>query len=56
VFASELVIRAERAGVRVEEIPVRIAEMRPPSINLLRRVPHVLANLAKLVVAVRLGG
>lgn len=56
VFASELVIRAERAGVRVEEIPVRIAEMRPPSINLIRRVPHVLANLAKLVVAVRLGG
>lgn len=55
VFASELVIRAERAGVEVVEVPVRIAEKRPPSINLFRRVPHVLANLAKLVVAVRLG-
>ena len=55
VFASELVIRAERAGLRVVEVPVRIAEKRPPTINLLRRVPHVLANLAKLVVAVRLG-
>lgn len=54
VFASELVIRAERAGVRVVEVPVRIAEKRPPSINLLRRVPHVALNLAKLVVAVRL--
>lgn len=54
VFASELVIRAERAGVRVVEVPVHIAEKRPPTINLLRRVPHVLANLAKLVVAVRL--
>lgn len=56
VFASELVIRAERAGVRVVEVPVRIAEKRPPSIHLWRRVPHVLANLGKLVVAVRLGG
>jgi len=56
VFASELVIRAERAGIRVVEVPVRIAEKRPPTINLVRRVPHVLANLAKLVVAVRLGG
>jgi hypothetical protein len=50
------VIRAERAGIRVVEVPVRIAEKRPPSINLLRRVPHVVLNLAKLVVAVRLGG
>ncbi len=56
VFASELVIRAERAGIRVVEVPVRIAEKRPATINLVRRVPHVLANLAKLVVAVRLGG
>ncbi len=48
VFASELVIRAYRQGVVVKEIPVRLMEKRPPSINLLRRVPSVLRNLAKL--------
>ena len=48
VFASELVIRAERAGVRVQEIPVRVMEKRTPSINLVRRVPGVLRRLAEL--------
>ncbi|HEX6274768.1 MAG TPA: glycosyltransferase family 2 protein [Polyangiaceae bacterium] len=56
VFASELVIRAYRAGIRVHEIPIRIVEMRPPSINLFKRVPNVLKNLGKLTWAVRLGG
>jgi glycosyltransferase involved in cell wall biosynthesis len=55
VFASELVIRAERAGFRIVEIPVRVVEKRPPSINLARRVPNVLTNLVKLFVAIRLG-
>ncbi len=48
VFASELVIRAYRNGVRVREIPVRLMEKRPPTINLLRRVPEVVRNLATL--------
>lgn len=48
VFASELVIRAERASLRIVEIPTRIREKRPPSINLVRRVPAVVTNLAKL--------
>jgi glycosyltransferase involved in cell wall biosynthesis len=56
VFASELVIRAYRAGVRVTEIPIRVVEKRPPSINLLKRVPNVLKNLGKLSWAVRIGG
>ncbi len=56
VFASELVIRAERAGVRIREIPVRILEKRPPSINLIKRVPNVLKNVAKLFVAIRIQG
>jgi glycosyltransferase involved in cell wall biosynthesis len=55
VFASELVIRAYRAGVRIEEIPIRVVEKRPPSINLLKRVPNVLKSLGKLTWAVRLG-
>jgi glycosyltransferase involved in cell wall biosynthesis len=53
VFASELVIRAYRAGLRVIEVPIRVKEMRPPSINLLNRVPNVLGNLAKLTWAIR---
>jgi glycosyltransferase involved in cell wall biosynthesis len=54
LFASELVIRAERAGIAIQEIPVRIKEKREPSVHLLRRVPNVLKNLAKLFVAIRL--
>jgi glycosyltransferase AglD len=55
VFASELVIRAEREGLRVLEIPVEIEEKRAPSINLVRRVPRVLGNLGRLMVSVHLG-
>ena len=56
LFASEFVIRAERGGVRIEEIPVRVLEKRRPSIHLFRRVPNVMKNLAKLVVAIRVRG
>lgn len=56
LFASEFVIRAEREGRRVREIPVRIAEKRPPSINLVRRVPNVLKNLARLTYNIRIRG
>jgi glycosyltransferase involved in cell wall biosynthesis len=53
VFASELVIRAHRAGLTVRELPVGISEKRPQSINLLKRVPNVLTNLAKLTWVIR---
>ena len=48
VFASELVIRAYRDGVRIREVPIRLIEKRPPAINLLRRVPGVVSRLGKL--------
>lgn len=51
VFASELVIRAQRAGLRLSEIPVRVMEKRVPSINLIRRVPGVLRRLGRLYQA-----
>lgn len=54
LFASELVIRAQREGRRVVEIPVRIREKRKPSIQLTRRVPRVLKDLARLVYVIRL--
>ena len=49
VFASELVIRAQRGGLRVREIPVEVAEKRAPSVRLANRVPRVLKNLVKLM-------
>ncbi len=54
VFASELVLRAERSGLRVVETPVRLREKRPPSIRLLKRVPAVLRQVALLAVMLRL--
>jgi glycosyltransferase involved in cell wall biosynthesis len=53
LFASELVIRAGREGLRVMEIPVRLEEKRKPSINLSKRIPHVLRGLAQLTYAIR---
>jgi len=55
LFASELVIRAGREGLAVVEIPLDVTEKRPPSINLVRRVPNVLKNLIKLTYAIRTG-
>ncbi len=56
VFASEFVIRADRGGVRIKEIPVRVIEKRPPSINLFKRVPNVVKNVVKLTYAIRVRG
>src|SRR5580658_1104772 len=56
VFASELVIRADRGGINIKEIPVRVIEKRPPSINLFKRVPNVLKSVAKLTYAIRIRG
>ncbi len=47
LFASELVIRAERAGIRIQEIPIRVLE---------KRLPNVMKNMAKLFVAIRVKG
>lgn len=56
MFASELVIRAERAGKRIVEIPLNIKEKREPSVQLTKRVPRVLKNVAQLVWVVRVKG
>ena len=54
VFASELVIRAQRSGLVVREIPVELREKRAPSIHLLRRIPRVLKNVARLFWSIRI--
>ena len=56
VFASEFVIRADRGGIKIEEIPVHVIEKRPPSINLFKRVPNVMKSVAKLTWAIRVRG
>ena len=56
LFASEFVIRAGRAGIKVLEIPVKLHEKRPPSIHLLKRVPNTLRGMAKLTKVIRFGG
>jgi glycosyltransferase involved in cell wall biosynthesis len=53
VFASEFVIRAHREGKKVVEIPFAVREKRPPSINLTKRVPHVVKSVARLAISVR---
>jgi glycosyltransferase involved in cell wall biosynthesis len=53
LFSSELVIRAGRSGMEIVEIPIRLAEKRPPAINLVKRVPRVLRGLAKLTWTIR---
>lgn len=54
LFASEFVIRAGRAGVRIQEIPIEIEEQRSPPIQLVRRVPRVMKDLARLTWTIRL--
>lgn len=56
LFASELVIRTERAELRILELPVDIMEKRQPAIKLLKRVPNVLMNLGRLFWAIRIKG
>jgi len=53
VFASEFVIRAHREGKKVVEIPFAVREKRPPSINLTKRVPHVIKSVTRLAISVR---
>jgi glycosyltransferase AglD len=48
IFDTELVLRAERAGLRVEEIPVQVVEQRPPRTSIAGRIPRTLLGLARL--------
>ena len=56
IFDTELIIRAERAGMTVEEIPVAIDETRPPRTPIARRIPRTLAGLGRLWWALQRSG
>jgi glycosyltransferase involved in cell wall biosynthesis len=48
LFDTELILRAERAGLATAEIPVDVHELRPARTSIVRRVPRTLLGLAKL--------
>jgi glycosyltransferase involved in cell wall biosynthesis len=50
LFDTELVIRAERAGLGVAELPARTREQRPSRTSIWRRVPRTLVGLVELRV------
>jgi glycosyltransferase involved in cell wall biosynthesis len=48
LFDTELVLRAERAGLRVAEIPVVVVERRPSRTSILHRLPRTVRGLVVL--------
>ena len=50
-FDTELVLRAHRAGLAIDELPVRIDEIRPSHGSVLRRAIRALTDMTKLRVS-----
>ncbi len=48
LFDTELVIRAERSGARIVEVPVVVEELRPARSSLVKRVPRTLRGLLRI--------
>ena len=48
LFDTEVIIRAERAGMIVAEVPVNVTELRPSRTSILRRVPRTLGGIVRL--------
>lgn len=48
LFDTEVILRCERAGLVVNEIPVTVKESRPARSPLLSRIPRTLSGLAKM--------
>lgn len=53
IFDTELVLRAERHGMRILEVPVTVEETRPTRYGLLKRVPNTVVDLYLLRRAVK---
>jgi glycosyltransferase involved in cell wall biosynthesis len=50
LFDTELILRAERAGLGVEALPVTVSERRPSRTSITRRAVRTIAGLARLRV------
>ena len=48
LFDTELILRAERAGLKSGEVPVVVQELRPSRSSIARRIPRTMKNLVKL--------
>ncbi len=48
LFDTELVIRAERAGYHIVEVPVEVVEMRTARSSLVKRVPRTIKGLFRI--------
>jgi glycosyltransferase involved in cell wall biosynthesis len=48
LFDTELILRTERAGLRVAELGVTVIDSRPPRTPISKRIPRSLAGLARL--------
>ena len=48
LFDTELILRAERAGLGAGEVPVIVQELRPSRSSIARRIPRTIGNLVKL--------
>lgn len=48
LFDTELVLRAERAGYRIREVPAVVEELRPARSSFLKRVPRTLMGMLRL--------
>lgn len=53
IFDTELLLRAERSGLSVREVPVVVRDVRPPRTSILLRVPKALVGLLRLWIAIR---
>lgn len=51
LFDTELVLRAERAGLGSAEIPVEVIERRPARSSVVKRIPRTVRGLARLRLA-----
>ena len=51
LFDTELILRMERAGLAVAELPVTVTDTRPPRTPITSRIPRSLAGLARLRLA-----
>lgn len=56
LYDTELVIRAERAGYRITEVPVIVEELRTARSSLVKRVPRTIAGLFRIRKLLKSGG
>jgi glycosyltransferase involved in cell wall biosynthesis len=48
IFDTELVIRAERAGLHICEVPINVVERRPSRLHIVKRIPRTITDLLHL--------